>query len=116
MIIAIDFDGTLCSNAWPLIGAPRTGVIEYARQRRQGGAKLILWTNRRGERLEEAVEWCRVHGLEFDAVNENLPEIVEKFGGDCRKVYADEYIDDRARTPEEIEKSFRFRRTVRRGK
>ena len=34
-------------------------------------------------------------GLKFDAVNENLPEIVEGFGGDSRKIYADVYIDDR---------------------
>ena len=32
----------------------------------------------------------------FDAVNENLPEVLELFGGrDSRKITADEYIDDR---------------------
>lgn len=36
------------------------------------------------------------HGIIFDAVNENLPEIIEAFGGDCRKIFANEYIDDRA--------------------
>ena len=33
--------------------------------------------------------------LVFDAVNENLPEIVENFGSDTRKIFANEYIDDR---------------------
>ena len=33
----------------------------------------------------------------FDAVNENLPEIVEAFGVDPRKIFANEYIDDRNR-------------------
>lgn len=116
MIIAIDFDGTLCQNAWPEIGAPRNGVIAYAKQKKRDGASLILWTNRKGERLDEAVAWCKTLGLEFDAVNANVPEIVEKFGGDTRKVYADEYIDDKARRPEECERMTFYRRTVRRGK
>lgn len=28
-IIAVDFDGTLCENAWPNIGAPKEAVIDY---------------------------------------------------------------------------------------
>ena len=35
-------------------------------------------------------------GVEFDAVNENLPEVIERMGGDTRKVFANEYWDDRA--------------------
>ena len=68
------------------------------------GAKLILWTNRRGEKLEEAVRWCAARGLAFDAVNENLPEVIERFGGDTRKVFADEYLEDKAVRPESVEK------------
>lgn len=45
--------------------------------------------------MQEAVDWCRRYGLEFDAVNENLPEIIEEHGGDCRKVYYDALIDDK---------------------
>lgn len=116
MIIAVDFDGTLCENQWPDIGPPREGVVKYILQRQQNGAKLILWTNRAGKRLEEAVAWCRDHGITFDAVNGNLPEMVEKFGGDSRKVFADEYIDDKAKLPEECERLERFARTVRRGR
>ena len=115
MIIAVDFDGTLCNNAWPAIGAPRGGVIAYLTARKAAGDKLILWTNRTGERLSEAISWCAEQGIEFDAVNENLPEMVGKFGGNCRKVYADQYIDDKAMRPEEAERQGRFRRTVRRG-
>ena len=110
MIIAVDFDGTLCGNAWPEIGAPRKGVIEYVKHQRQNGAKLILWTNRVGQRLDEAVAWCREQGVEFDAVNGNLPEIVQEFGADCRKVYADQYIDDKAVLPDSLEKTYRIRR------
>ena len=31
MIYAIDFDGTLCTNAWPDIGKPRTVLIDHFR-------------------------------------------------------------------------------------
>ena len=102
-IIAVDFDGTLCENAWPGIGAARSGVLDYVLGQQATGAKIILWTNRKGERLEEALKWCAVRGLAFDAVNENLPEVVRRFGGDTRKVFADEYLDDRAKRPEEVE-------------
>ena len=99
-IIAVDFDGTLCLNMYPGIGEPRRMVIKYVLNEQKTGAKLILWTNRTGEQLQEAVDWCRTQGIVFDAVNENLPEIIESFGGDCRKVFANEYLDDRAITPE----------------
>ena len=35
-------------------------------------------------------------GIELDAVNESLPEWIDFFGSDCRKVGANEYWDDRA--------------------
>lgn len=99
-IIAVDFDGTLCKNAWPDIGEPRREVIDYVLREQRAGAKLILWTNRHHKRLKEAVDWCKERGVIFDAVNANLPEIVRAFGGDTRKVFADEYLDDRAVNPD----------------
>lgn len=96
MIYAVDFDGTLCEDQFPAIGKPNTSLIEYLARKRIEGDKLILWTCRVGERLQEAVRWCREYGLEFDAVNENLPEMIKKYGADCRKVFADIYIEDRA--------------------
>ena len=38
-------------------------------------------------------EYKDVCGLEFDFVNENVPELVEKYG-DSRKIAAHYYIDD----------------------
>lgn len=102
-IIAVDFDGTLCENAWPGIGEARNGVIDYVLAQKDTGAKIILWTNRNGERLDEALRWCAERGLEFDAVNENLPEVIQMFGRDTRKVYADEYLDDKAVNPSDVE-------------
>lgn len=99
----LTFDGTItkCSR-FPEIGEPRVEFIEWLKAQKAEGAKLILWTCRVGKLLDEAVEFCRKQGLEFDAINENLPEIVEKFGGDTRKIFANKYIDDCAVTPWEI--------------
>lgn len=95
-IIAVDFDGTLCENKWPEIGEPNTNLIGYLIEMRKSfGAKIILWTCRVGEMLDKAVNWCSEHRLEFDAVNENLPHIIERFGGNTRKIFANMYIDDR---------------------
>lgn len=94
-IIAVDFDGTLCENKWPLIGEPNMGLITYLKASRTMGDRVILWSCREGEQLKEAVQWCQNFGLVFDAVNDNVPEMVKLYGNNCRKVTADVYIDDR---------------------
>jgi hypothetical protein len=95
MIVAVDFDGTLCENRYPYAGLPNYALLNVLRQLKASGEiELILWSCRIGEPLRFAVDWCKEQGLEFDAVNENLPRIVEQFGGDNRKVFANLYIDD----------------------
>lgn len=98
-IIAVDFDGTLCENKWPEIGTANEELIWYLRERQAEGDKLILWTCRVDDMLRKAVEWCYDYGLIFNAVNENLPEIIDNFGSDTRKIFANEYIDDRNTWP-----------------
>ena len=95
-VLAIDFDGCLCENAWPEVGAPLWPVIEAAKRRRREGWVLILWTCREGDALAAAVAACSGWGLHFDAVNASLPAWVEAFGSDSRKVGATEYWDDKA--------------------
>jgi len=96
-IWAVDFDGTLSvGNKFPNIGKPNVSIIELLKMARAMGVRLILWTSREGNYLTEAVEWCKDQGLEFDAINDNLPEIVEKYGNNSRKVIANLFIDDRA--------------------
>lgn len=102
-IIAFDFDGTLCTNAYPGIGEPNLRVIEYALTRQREGAILILWTCRTGERLREAIEWCRNQGLIFDAVNDNADVVKGVFGDNGRKIFAHLYVDDRSITPNELQ-------------
>lgn len=94
-IIAVDFDGTLCENKWPEIGEPNNELIAYLKKRQEAGDKLVLWTCRVGKILDNAVAWSAEQGIIFDAVNENLPEMVAFFGTDTKKIFANEYIDDR---------------------
>lgn len=94
-VIAVDFDGTLCENHWPDIGAPNVEVINYIKCQKLAGSKIILWTCRTDGDLKNALTWCKKQGLEFDAVNSNIPEAIELYGSDSRKIYADEYIDDK---------------------
>ena len=98
-IIAVDFDGTLCEQCWPEIGKPNIRLIGELIYRKSMGDKLILWTCRAGEQLENAVKWCKEYGLVFDSVNDNLPEIVNLYGSNSRKITADIYIDDRSMQP-----------------
>ena len=95
MIICVDFDGTLCEHKYPEIGNPYNELIKKLIIRKISGDKLILWTCRDGIKLQEAVEWCKNLGLEFDEVNDDLPEIKESFTFKSKKVYGDIYIDDR---------------------
>jgi len=94
-IIATDFDGTLCKNRYPAIGDPNEGLIKWLCQQKQNGKKIILWTCRENDELNDAINWCKKNGLVFDAINCNVSEITFY----SRKVVADLYIDDRAGLP-----------------
>ena len=56
---------------------------------------LILWTVRRGELLQEAIDWCKERGLEFYAVNKNYPEEQVDSENCYGKINAELFIDDR---------------------
>ena len=96
MIIAVDFDGTIVSHAYPNIGKPIPFAIETLKKLQADGHQLILWSVREGELLQEAVDYCQQKGLEFYAVNANFPEERQLSTADTpRKIIADIYIDDR---------------------
>lgn len=93
-ILAIDFDGTIVESKYPDIGKPMLFAFETLKKLQERGFILILWTYRRGKHLDEAVEFCRKHGIEFYAINKNYPE--EVFDAEVsRKLNADIFIDDR---------------------
>lgn len=100
-IFAVDFDGTLIKgNTWPNVdGTVNTDLIVYLIREQDKGHKIILNTCRTGQHLQDAVDLVKAYGLVFDAVNENLPEMIEAYKGDCRKISADFYIDDKAVDP-----------------
>lgn len=95
-ILAVDFDGTLVSDRFPEIGEPNWVIVKAVKNYQALGYKLILWTCRTDDLLRDAVDYCRSSlGIEFDAVNQNLPECQKFYGGDTRKVFANMYLDDR---------------------
>ena len=97
MTIAVDFDGTIVEHKYPAIGKELPFAIETLKTLAEEGHKLILWTSRDGELLNEALKFCKDRGLEFYAVNSNYPPgalFTNKAGKSC-KVVADVYIDDR---------------------
>ena len=95
-VIAVDFDGTLCTNAWPKIGEPNTELIGQLIEEQKNGAVIILWSCRAKKMMKDAVNWAKEQGLVFDYVNRNTPERIRAFKNDSRKISADVYVDDRA--------------------
>ncbi|TXD84608.1 hydrolase [Subsaximicrobium wynnwilliamsii] len=94
LVIAVDFDGTIVDDAYPRIGKPRIFAFETLKRLQKDGHRLILWTYRSGDRLEEAVQFCKDNGINFYAVNHSFPEEVYD-GNISRKINADLFIDDR---------------------
>ena len=96
MVIAVDFDGTIVEHRYPSIGKELPFAIETLCRLSEEGHRLILWTVREGELLDQAVEFCRSRGLEFYAVNCDYPEEKkERNSHFTRKLKADIWIDDR---------------------
>jgi hydroxymethylpyrimidine pyrophosphatase-like HAD family hydrolase len=93
-VIAVDFDGTIVEHKYPEIGKEMLFAFATIKALKQKGHKLILWTIRTGDLLQEAVDYCKNNGIEFYAVNKNYPEEIldEKI---ARKINADIFIDDR---------------------
>jgi hypothetical protein len=94
MIIAVDFDKTLHTGEWPLIGAPVPYAVDVMNRLKSDGHYLIIWTCREAELLTKAVNWMKEKGIPFDRVNDNVPGCVGQYGYNARKVFADVYIDD----------------------
>lgn len=95
MTIAIDFDGTIVTHRYPQIGEEIPFAIEALKMLLKEQHRLILWTVREGELLQEAVQWCKERGVEFYAINRDYPEEETAHTGFSRKIKADLFIDDR---------------------
>lgn len=94
--IAVDFDGTIVTHEYPKIGREIPFAIETLKMLIRDQHRLILWSVREGELLQEAVDWCKERGVEFWAVNKDYPEeSYENNNHFSRKLKADYFIDDR---------------------
>jgi len=63
MTIAVDFDGTIVEHRYPKIGEEIPFATETLKILAKERHRLILWTVREGDLLEEAIEWCRQRGV-----------------------------------------------------
>lgn len=96
MTIAVDFDGTIVEHRYPKIGEEIPFATETLKMLIADHHKLILWTVREGELLQEAVDWCKARGVEFYAINRDYPEeTLENNNHFSRKLKVDMWIDDR---------------------
>lgn len=93
MIIAVDFDGTIVEHQYPKIGRPIPFAIDTLQQLQKDGHRLLLWSVRSGDLLQEALMYCESKGVKFYAANKNHPE--EDPSKASRKLDADMFIDDR---------------------
>ena len=75
MTIAVDFDGTIVEHRYPHIGKELPFAIASLKKIQAEGHRLILWTAREGELLQEAIDFCAQRGLEFFAINSNYPGV-----------------------------------------
>ncbi len=91
-IIAIDFDGTVVTHAYPKIGMD-AGAVPVLKELTDNGCQLILYSMRSGSLLEQAVNWFHEHDIPLYAVNEN-PQ--QSQWTESPKIHADLYIDDSA--------------------
>lgn len=95
--IAVDIDSTLLIGHYnyPEPGEPNILLINSLNKFRELGGIVVLWTLREGELLDPALKVLSEAGLKWDYVNENIPERMEKWGGDPRKIAVSYYMDDK---------------------
>ena len=99
MIIAIDFDNTICEQAYPAVGALKTNAREIIQKLYDEGHEIIVWTCRSsGLELAMMMDFLKDHNIPYHSINENAPSIEKQAstGFANRKIFAHVYIDDRS--------------------
>ena len=92
MTIGIDFDGTCVTHAYPVIGKD-IGSVPILKLLVENGHKLILFTMRDKQELDDAVNWFKVNGIKLYARQYNPTQVHWTTSNKC---YANLYIDDAA--------------------
>jgi len=107
-VFAVDFDGTMVSHEFPLIGKD-IGAVPVLRKLIDNGHKIILYTMRSDKKevkskdynihqkgsnyLTQAVNWCKANNIPLYGIQTNPSQ---KNWTDSPKCYANRYIDDAA--------------------
>lgn len=92
LTIAIDFDGTIVTHAYPKLGIDMGG-LKVLHKIQERGHNIILFTMRSGNELKEAVEYLNQNGIKLFGINSNQ---TQGSWTNSPKVYANIYIDDAA--------------------
>lgn len=92
MIIAIDFDGTVVTHDFPIIGKD-VGAVPVLKKLIANGHQIILFTMRSERTLLEAVNWYKQNGIPLYGINTNPKQSIWT---KSPKAYAELYIDDAA--------------------
>ena len=95
MNLAIDFDGTICEQSFPAVGLLKKDADKYIRKLAKDGHNIIINTCRSGKYEGMAQDFLDVNNIPYHYINGNLPQLIEHYGQDCRKISADVYIDDK---------------------
>lgn len=93
MTIAVDFDGTCVKHRYPMVGEDVDGAVSVLKELVRKGHKIILYTTRSGDTLDDAISWFIDNGIELWGINRN-PE--QYRWSPSSKVFANLYIDDAA--------------------
>ena len=94
--LTIDFDGTLCTTAYPEVGRRRwihKLILWYVKRKQSQCWCVILNTLREDEVLKIALEACYKWSFYPDLVNRNHPADVDEYG-ESRKIGSHCNIDD----------------------
>jgi len=91
--IAIDFDGSVVTHEYPLVGVELPNCVKVLKALVDKGHDLILFTMRGDKQLDDAVKWFEERGITLYGIQTNP---TQKHWTDSPKAYAGLYIDDAA--------------------
>lgn len=101
VILAIDFDGTICTEKYPEVGMERQGAKEFINKLYDEGYFIIINTCRTHDSsasvdpAQVAKDFLKLRGIKYHTFNEHAPFILDKYPIEARKISAEIYIDDR---------------------
>lgn len=93
IIYGIDFDGTVVTHEYPKVGTELPHVVTVLKALVHRGDRLILWTMRSGDTLEEAKDWFKEREIPLYGIQRN-PD--QDRWTESPKAYCHVYIDDAA--------------------